>query len=58
MQSSTMEVLPYMGEGPLRMSPMSALFLKSSALMLLVFDHWKKENEIIFSFPFPSVPLR
>lgn len=43
-------LLPYMDEGPPRMSPMSVLFLKSSALMLLVFDHWNIENEIL-EFP-------
>lgn len=47
MQPPTVGDLPYMGEGPLRMSPMSVLFLKSSALMLLVFDHWNKENQMI-----------
>lgn len=37
--------LPYTGEGPLRRSPGSALFSRSSALMLLVFDHWNKEKD-------------
>lgn len=42
MRPPTGGILPYTGEGPLRRSPMSALFLKSSALTLLVFDHWNK----------------
>lgn len=52
--STTALLLPYTDEGPRRMSPMSVLFLKSSALMLLVFDHWNKENEMISGFPFPK----
>lgn len=36
-----------MGEDPLHMFPMSVLFLRSSALMLLVSDHWNKENEMV-----------
>lgn len=39
------------------MSPVSVLFLKNSALMLLVFDHWNKENEMVSGFPVPKVSL-
>lgn len=53
MWSPIIEVSPYTDEGPLHRSPMSALFLKSSALMLLVFDHWNKENKMILGFPVP-----
>lgn len=52
--ASAVALLPYTDEGPRRMSPMSVLFLKSSALMLLVFDHWNKENEMISAFPIPK----
>lgn len=51
MQPPTEGLLPYTGEGPRRTSPTSALFLKNSALMLLVFDHWNKENEVISGAP-------
>lgn len=40
-----------MGEDPPHKSPVSVLFLRSSALMLLVFDHWNKENEMISGLP-------
>lgn len=39
------------------MSPMSVLFLKNSALMLLVFDHWNKENKMVSGFPVPRASL-
>lgn len=39
------------------MSPMSVLFLKNSALMLLVFDHWNKENEMVSGFPVPKASI-
>lgn len=48
-------VLPYMGEGPLRRSLMSVPFLRNSALMLLVFDHWN-EKEMVSGLPSLKFP--
>lgn len=39
-------VLPYMGEGPLRRSLTSGPFLRNSAQMLLVFDHWNEKEMV------------
>jgi hypothetical protein len=51
-------VLPYMDEGLLRMSPASALSVRSSALMLLVSGHCDKGQEADSGLLVPSGPSR